>query len=502
MKTLVTGGLGFVGSNLVDKLIERGDEVVVIDNLSSSSANAKYKNPKAKYLITSIEKINKVLQGYKFDRIFHLAAHARIQPSFKEPADYFYNNAMGTVEVLEFARISGSGSVVYATTSSKNHGNSRLTPYTFSKVVGEDACRMYAEIYDMNVAMATFYNVYGPREPREGEWATVVAKFGRQLEEGNPLTVVGDGMQTRDFTHVDDICEGLIRISEYNWRGHNFDLGRGEPIRILDVAKMWTEGEEDPIIHVPLRKNEGLHTESEWKKTETLIRWRATKNLKDYINKQIEQMANRQRNQNETEIVVVLDRSGSMGSIAQPTVDGLNSFINEQKAAEGDAFMTLVQFDNEYQIDYKSKSIKEVENLINGETYVPRSTTALLDSIGKTINELKTDRDVVFVIITDGAENASHEFTRDQIFKMIENQTKKGWKFLFLGANQDSIAAGSSLGISSANSVNFNANSQSVNTMFSSVSSKMSNYRSAKSMGVVQDDLLSYTDSDRKDLDK
>jgi hypothetical protein len=213
-------------------------------------------------------------------------------------------------------------------------------------------------------------------------------------------------------------------------------------------------------------------------------------------------MPKKKKIQNETEIVVVLDRSGSMGSISKPTVDGLNSFINEQKAAEGDAFMTLVQFDNEYQIDYKSKPIKEVVDLINGETYVPRATTALLDAIGKTINELKTDRDVVFVIITDGDENASHEFKREQIFKMIENQTKKGWKFIFLGANQDAISAGASFGVSAQNSVNFNANSQSVNSMFLSVSGKMKSYRASKTYGDAQDDLLSYSVSDRNELNK
>jgi predicted metal-dependent peptidase len=128
-----------------------------------------------------------------------------------------------------------------------------------------------------------------------------------------------------------------------------------------------------------------------------------------------------------TQIVVVLDRSGSMGSISEATVNGLNSFIKEQKAAEGEAYMTLVQFDNQYQIDYKSKPISEVADLIDGETFVPRATTALFDAVGKTINELKTDDDVVFVIITDGHENASREFNQKGVFDLIEKKKSSGW---------------------------------------------------------------------------
>jgi UDP-glucose 4-epimerase len=135
----------------------------------------------------------------------------------------------------------------------------------------------------MNIGMATFYNVYGPREPREGEFATVTEKFLRQFEDGELITIVGDGQQSRDFTHVDDICDGLIRISEGQWKGHNFDLGRGEPIKILDLAMAICWGEEDNIKFVPLRKNEGQHTLAEWSKTETLLRWRAKKNILDYI---------------------------------------------------------------------------------------------------------------------------------------------------------------------------------------------------------------------------
>jgi len=282
MKSLVTGGLGFVGSNLVDMLVEMGDEVVVIDNISSTSAKMEYQNPSAEYYIQDIERIHGTLIGQKFDRIFHLAAKARIQPSFDDPAGYFWSNAMGTMEVLDFARISGSGTVIYATTSSKNHGSHLITPYTFSKVIGEDACKMYSELYGMKTASATFYNVYGPREPREGEWATVVAKFGRQSQRGEMITVVGDGQQSRDFTHVEDICKGLIRMSELELRGDNIDLGRGNPITILDVAKAWTDN-EDQIIFTPLRKNEGLHTLCDVEETYQTIGWMAKHTLTDYI---------------------------------------------------------------------------------------------------------------------------------------------------------------------------------------------------------------------------
>jgi UDP-glucose 4-epimerase len=283
-KALVTGGLGFVGSNLVDELIERGWHVTVIDSLKSESSNRFYANPKADTHYYDILDIN-YFPKIEFDAIFHLAAEARIQPSFQDPEHWFTVNGLGTIRMLEYAKENGCKSFVYATTSSKNHGSHLISPYTFSKVVGEDAVRMYADLYDMNTSMATFYNVYGPREPRSGEYATVTEKFLRQWEKGEKLTVVGDGQQTRDFTHVSDIVDGLIKISEGNWKGHNFDLGRGEPVKILDLALNIVDGESERIEFVPLRKNEGLHTESEWKKTETLLKWRAKENIFEYIAK-------------------------------------------------------------------------------------------------------------------------------------------------------------------------------------------------------------------------
>ena len=295
-KVLVTGGLGFVGSNLVDKLVEQGHNVTVIDNLSSISASWSYMNERANYFDADILHLNNegfILEGQKFDTIFHLAAEARIQPSFENPAHWFNTNAQGTIEALEFARKCECKSFVYATTSSKNHGSHLITPYTFSKVVGEDAVRMYAKLYDMNTSMATFYNVYGPREPKIGEFATVTEKFLRQYWEDNQaVTIVGDGTQSRDFTHVEDIVEGLIAISKGQWKGENFDLGRGNPVTILDLANMIVEHEDDNIIFVPERRGEGHYTESNWERTQQMTGWRAKHDIKDWIDYRIKSYNN------------------------------------------------------------------------------------------------------------------------------------------------------------------------------------------------------------------
>ena len=211
---------------------------------------------------------------------------------------------------------------------------------------------------------------------------------------------------------------------------------------------------------------------------------------------------------NETEIVVVLDRSGSMGSIAPATVEGFNKFLLEQQNSEGEAFVTLIQFDDRYELNYKSVPVKEVSPLILGESFQPRGGPALLDAIGKTIEELQTERDVVFVIITDGEENRSNTYKKEAITKMIESQTdEEGWKFLFLAANQDAIRTGSSIGIKGGNSITYAATSDGATNVFASVSSNMSKYRSSKfsSMNLSSVDLdqiskdLDFNDKQRKD---
>jgi Mg-chelatase subunit ChlD len=201
-------------------------------------------------------------------------------------------------------------------------------------------------------------------------------------------------------------------------------------------------------------------------------------------------------NKTETEIVVVLDRSGSMSSIIDGTLNGFNTFLKEQQSAAGVAFITLVQFDDRYQVDYKSVNSKLLAPL-SVETYIPRGTTALYDAIGQTINGLGTARDVIFVIITDGLENASREFKADNIKKMIEKQTGAGWKFIFLGANQDAVLTGEALGVSQKMSMTYTASDIGANNAFAAMSSNATKYRGAKLDGLESMENLSFSADQR-----
>ena len=192
-----------------------------------------------------------------------------------------------------------------------------------------------------------------------------------------------------------------------------------------------------------------------------------------------------------TDITVVLDRSGSMSSIADDIVGGLNEFVAKQKGVEGEAHLTLVQFDDEYDVVHFRVPIGEVPKLTR-RTYVPRGSTALLDAIGRTINEIGARMDrmrteerpdqIVFAVATDGQENSSHEFTKRQIFSMIRQREKLAaidpsakptWEFVFLGANQDAIQEGGQMGFQAARSVDFDANAGGVQAAMSVMHDKI-----------------------------
>ena len=286
MRVLVTGGLGFVGSNLVDTLVDMGHNVTVIDNLSSESSRESFTNKRARYFIDDIRDMKEKAPEHvgQFDVIYHLAGMARIQPSFKDPVEYIDVNIVGTAKVCQLAKSMGAR-LVYASSSSINNGEYK-TPYTFSKWGGEEVIKTWKECYGINAAICRFYNVYGPREPRTGTYATVVQKFIRQYLEGQRLTIVGDGEQRRDFTHVDDIVNGLITVGELDFVEKNnlYHLGRGVNYSINELVAMFGDAQ---IKKVPLRKGEGRVTLADYEETFDRLGWRAEHNLQDYIKTQI-----------------------------------------------------------------------------------------------------------------------------------------------------------------------------------------------------------------------
>ena len=279
MKILVTGGLGFVGSHLVDSLMDDSDnEVVVMDNLCSESSSRKYMRDDVTYWIDDIRNLNTYkYEKYKFDVIYHLGALARIQPSFKDPLTYLSIDIMGTSHVLEYAR-RRSSKLIYAGSSSA-FGGTMLNPYTFAKYTGEQVCKLYSEVYGLSTVVARFFNVYGKRQPIVGPYATVVGIFEEQTKNKKALTVTGTGEQRRDFTHVSDIVSGLIALSRDEWGGDVFQLGTGKNYSLNEMAKMF----KDEIEYIPKRPGEAWITLADIKKTKEKVGWSPKIALSDYI---------------------------------------------------------------------------------------------------------------------------------------------------------------------------------------------------------------------------
>lgn len=274
MKVLVTGGLGFVGSNLVDILVSRGEEVCVIDDLSSGSKV--WINENASYIFEDVQNINVNLKN-DFDIIFHLAAEARIQPSFLNPLRWQQSNINGTSAICEFARENNSKVVLAG--SSSCYGGKFMNPYTFSKKISEEICEMYSRVFGLSTVVARFFNVYGPRNPLIGEFTPIIAKFEQMMNNNEPLTVVGDGEQRRDFTHVYDICEGLIKLSEQEWSGDVFNLGTGTNFSINEIVDMFGCKK----IFIPKRPGESRETKADISLTTLKTGWKPKYKLEDYI---------------------------------------------------------------------------------------------------------------------------------------------------------------------------------------------------------------------------
>jgi len=256
-KVLITGGLGFVGYNLVKRLLENDNEydITVIDNLSSQSSNIENKHDGVKHIIDDINHLDNIkYRDLDFDLIFHLAALARIQPSFEDPISYFKSNIMGTIHVCELARRCNA-KIIYAGSSSA-YGGPKLNPYAFAKYTGEETLNMYSEIYGISTVIARFFNVYGDKQPTEGTYATLIGIFEKQYANSYPLTVTGSGEQRRDFTHVYDICDGLMCLSADKFSGKIFNLGTGKNFSVNEIVSMFKSEKK----YIPSRPGEAKNT--------------------------------------------------------------------------------------------------------------------------------------------------------------------------------------------------------------------------------------------------
>jgi UDP-glucose 4-epimerase len=252
-KSLVTGGAGFIGSNLVDRLLELGHEVIVIDNEYSDAHDQFYWNDKAqnyKYDIRDYKNTRPLYDGV--DYVFHLAAEARIQPAIENPIEAVSINSVGTCTVLQCSREAGVKRVMYSSTSSgygmnqppniETQSDDCLNPYSVSKVNGEKLCRMYTELYGLPTIIFRYFNVYGERQPLRGQYAPVIGIFLRQRSEGESLTIVGDGNQRRDFTYVGDVVNANILAAtkevDSEAFGQVYNVGTGTNYSVNQIARM------------------------------------------------------------------------------------------------------------------------------------------------------------------------------------------------------------------------------------------------------------------------
>ena len=282
MQILVTGGAGFIGTNLIKRLLNEGHRVVSLDNYSTGLKENEIQQKGVQYFDVDLtQTVNYDFFMYKPDVIFHLAAIARIQPSFEQPVYTHHSNVTATLNILEWAR-GLECPVVFAGSSSSN-GDKFANPYTLSKSMSEQLVELYNKVYDLPTAICRFYNVYGPHQLTEGKYCTLIGIFETLYKEGRPLTITGDGEQRRDFTHVDDIVDGLIRCGESikDISGELFELGRGKNYSVNEIAKAF--GENYPSVYIDGKRGEMRETLCEDENANELLGWNPSLDIIDYI---------------------------------------------------------------------------------------------------------------------------------------------------------------------------------------------------------------------------
>ena len=283
-KSIITGGAGFIGSNLTDHLVRIGHKVVVLDNFvsgkkSNISHHSKKKVKIVKIDISDSEKLSKYFKGA--DYVFHLAALAQIIPSIKNPKKYFKNNVNGTLNVLEAAKKEKIKKFIYAASSSC-YGNPKKfptsekdqidlkNPYAATKFIGEELVMRYAALYKMPNISFRFFNVYGPRLSTSGQYSAVIGNFLSQTKSKKALTIVGDGKQTRDFIHVDDLANAFIKVIKSKLVNKIYNLGSGKSTSINTVAKIFRGKRK----HIAIRPGEPRTSLAKITKLKKDVNWK------------------------------------------------------------------------------------------------------------------------------------------------------------------------------------------------------------------------------------
>ena len=292
--SLVTGGAGFIGSNLVDYLLDRGHQVVCVDNESAECNDKFYWNPKAinvKGDVTDYKFMKNVFTGVEY--VFHLAAEARLQPAIKNPIEAVYKNCVGTTTVLQCAREAGVKRFVYSSTSSgygfnpspniETQPDDCLNPYSASKVAAEKFCKMYSDLYGLETVVLRYFNVFGERSPTRGQYAPVIGIFQRQRDAGEPLTIVGDGTQRRDFIYVGDVARANYLASMMpgvrDHLGEVFNVGSGVNYSVQQIA----DAISDNQTYIPKRDGEMETTWSNIDKVNKVIGWKPEVDVLEWI---------------------------------------------------------------------------------------------------------------------------------------------------------------------------------------------------------------------------
>ena len=294
MKVLVTGGAGFIGSHVVNALIDRGDEVICIDDCSAPQNENFRWNKSAKNLTYDIRSPYSRSSYKGVDVVFHLAARSRIQPTVGNPSEAFSVNVIGTQTVLEYARLAGVKRVVYSGSSSyygnintppfkETMGHGCATPYSLSKWQGEQICELYTKLYGLSTISLRYFNVYGPHEPLKGEYAPVMGLFKKQHKDGLPMTVVGNGEQRRDFTYIRDVVKANIIASEKHNVCGIVNIGTGRNYSINDITKM-IGGDNPNVTFSPERIGETRITLADVTRAREELGWIAETHLENVIN--------------------------------------------------------------------------------------------------------------------------------------------------------------------------------------------------------------------------